>query len=84
MDYQTLKNLLQTGSYVIVFTKADGNQRRLLCTLQPEFLPPYTKSIPMEILTSERLSVWDIENKGWRSFRIDSIISVRPEHESIT
>jgi len=86
-EYDTIKEQLKTGSYIVNFTKSDGTHRRLLCTLQPDFLPGY-RGHELTNETSdqsqERLSVWDIENKGWRSFRIDSIISIRPEHESIS
>lgn len=68
---QTLKWNVAT----ITFTKRDGTERVMRCTLKEEFLP---RRDPEET-TAERdinldtLSVWDLDKGAWRSFRIDSI-----------
>ena len=64
------------------FIKADGTLRTLKCTLRGDLLPaPPAK--PLIDLTKkpkaenlEVIAVWDLESKGWRSFRIDSVQSV--------
>lgn len=65
---------LITGNVKVLFTKKDGTERNMLCTLinipaehQPKSDAEYTKDV---------LKVFDIENQGWRSFRLDSVISV--------
>lgn len=72
-----LKNTLQTGTAKVIFTKKDGTVRELLCTLMPSALPAQTdleEAVQKKTPNPEVLAVWDLENKGWRSFRYDSVI----------
>jgi hypothetical protein len=73
---EELKEYLQQNSATVVFTKADGSERTLKCTLQESMLPvvEQKESSKVKVSNPNTLSVWDIENKGWRSFRLDSII----------
>jgi hypothetical protein len=57
--------------------KKDGTQRNLLCTLLPSELPAQTdleEAVQKKTPNPEVLAVWDLENKGWRSFRYDSVL----------
>lgn len=76
-DKENLKQALQQTVGAIVFTKNDGSERTMKCTLQESFLPVSDKkeSTTVKKDNPEVLSVWDIEAHGWRSFRIDSILS---------
>ncbi len=60
---------------VITFTKKDGTVRELFGTLDAGVLPernaPSTRESNKEVFT-----IWDLDAEGWRSFRIDSVISV--------
>jgi hypothetical protein len=72
-----LKGVLQTGIIEVNFVKKDGTQRKLLCTLMPSELPAQTdleEAVQKKTPNPDVLAVWDIENKGWRSFRYDSIL----------
>lgn len=72
-----LKGLIVNGPVRVVFIKADGTERNLLCTLNPEFLPAQTdleEAVQKKAPNPNALAVWDLENKGWRSFRYDSVI----------
>jgi len=75
-----LKQQLQGTVATVVFTKADGTERTMRCTLLAEYLPaPEGPQLLTESTRKENdsvLSVWDIENGGWRSFRLDSIKSI--------
>ena len=78
MDRFQLKQSLENGIVTIFFEKADGTLREMRCTLQSQYLPP---QLLQEGSTSraenpDTLSVWDIENGGWRSFRMNSIKSI--------
>jgi hypothetical protein len=75
----TLKAELKEGVKTITFTKTDGTQRVLRCTLQESALPPVdaSKVVTAKKQNDEALAVWDLDNAGWRSFRFDSIISVQ-------
>lgn len=74
---QDLREALQSGIATVVFTKADGSERTLNCTLKQNIIPVVEKSdsAPTKAENPDVLAVWDIENSGWRSFRLDSIIS---------
>ena len=80
MDKYTLKQQLQADVATVVFEKADGTLREMRCTLLAEYLPaPTGPQLLQENTRAENpnvLAVWDIENGGWRSFRIDSIKSI--------
>ena len=75
-----MKQQLQGNVATVVFTKADGTERTMRCTLLAEYLPaPEGPQLLTESTRKENdsvLSVWDIENGGWRSFRLDSIKSI--------
>lgn len=72
-----LKGILQTGIVNVTFVKKDGTTRNLLCTLMPSELPAQTdleEAVQKKAPNPDVLAVWDLENKGWRSFRFDSIL----------
>ena len=75
-----LKKLLHEHTMSVLFTKKDGTQRTMLCTLNPDLLPVVDKQEGDEVKKERKesmdsLRVWDIEKKDWRAFRIDSIVS---------
>lgn len=77
---EELKGYLHKYIMQITFLKVDGTERIMNCTLLPMALPRKTVSLVSEdINLSTRpendnlLAVWDIENKAWRSFRVDSV-----------
>jgi hypothetical protein len=83
IDRYELKQILENSVTTVVFTKVNGEQREMKCTLLSEYLPKTDvagKQLLTETLTKEEnpstLRVWDVENNGWRSFRMDSINSV--------
>jgi hypothetical protein len=59
----------------VEFIKANGETRNLLGTLMPDLLPPVVENkTPIKrVENPHTLALWDIENKGWRSFRLDSV-----------
>ena len=69
---------LQLGEKIVTFTKVNGEKRVMTCTLDANLIPD-----PIEIkaekspkpVNEEVLPVWDVNAKGWRSFRIDSVVS---------
>lgn len=76
---------LYQGEVVVVFTKKDGTERTMRCTLSKSYIPvtPVVISetpLPDAISASRKKNpavqvVWDIEASAWRSFRWDSIVS---------
>lgn len=76
LNKQSIKDALYTGKTVISFTKANGEQREMLCTLRPDLIPPQPISESEKSLRKENSdvqAVWDLEKEAWRSFRFDSV-----------
>ena len=76
-----LKNLLDQNVVVVDFTKLNGDKRVMTCTLREDMKPPATKTDTMSQkkvreISDAVVSVWDVNAKGWRSFRYDRINSV--------
>jgi hypothetical protein len=72
-----LKKTLFENVVNVLFVKKDGTERKLICTLKPDLLPVQTdleEAVQKKTANPDVLAVWDIENKGWRSFRYDSIL----------
>jgi len=73
--------MLNEGIINVKFTKVDGTERILKCTLQSSVVPEDT-SKAADVNSKPRkpnediISAWDVENSGWRSFRTESIIEI--------
>jgi hypothetical protein len=70
---------LVAANAVVTFTKKDGTERVMNCTLQESVVPPVKVSpedAEVRKVNDAVLAVWDIDKSAWRSFRIDSIKSV--------
>lgn len=65
----------------VTFTKVNGEKRSMRCTLLENYLPDSFKQNLSEQEEEKNfhktnpdvLAVWDLQNGGWRSFRIDSV-----------
>ena len=58
----------------------EGEERDMMCTLQEGVVPAATKEDPLSqkkvrAVNEEVIPVWDVNANGWRSFRVDSVIS---------
>jgi len=68
---------LQNGKVVVTFTKKDGTERVMKCTLHDSLIGiPLTEGGSVRKPNDDVLAVWDLEKNGWRSFRLDSIKNV--------
>ena len=76
-----LNQLLADGVVAVKFTKKDGTDRTLMCTLSQKVIPDEyaPKGEDTRKKSSDALAVFDIENEGWRSFRWDSVKSISME-----
>ena len=69
---------LQTGPKVVTFTKVNGDQRVMTCTLKEDLIPSASKADQLSqkkirAISDEVIPVWDVNAEGWRSFRVDSV-----------
>jgi len=78
---EDLKNNLRAKIGTVTFTKANGDERIMRCTLQESVLPTQTEleEAVQKKGPTDSLAVWDLEKSAWRSFRYDSVISVNFE-----
>jgi len=72
-----LREILSTGVLIVTFNKLDGEQRVMTCTNNIENIPeesrPKKNSAPK---TQGLVTVWDVNAKGWRSFKYDRVTKV--------
>jgi hypothetical protein len=69
-------SMLKIGPATVVFTKKDGTERTMQCTLEPDVLPKV--EVKEDKKTNRKqsdtsIAVYDIEAKGWRSFTIRAV-----------
>lgn len=77
MYLENLQSWLESGVVEVSFVKKDGQPRTMRCTLIADMLPPMTEGKTPREHKEGLLSVWSIDDQGWRSFYIDSIKSTR-------
>lgn len=58
---------------LITFTKKDGTERKMRCTLQESALPAREGDAQAKPHSPDVQPVWDLEAGAWRSFRWDSV-----------
>lgn len=71
-----LAGVLKTNVLTVTFTKKDGTERVMKCTLKESYLPEKEKDTPSRKSSDKTLAVWDIEKKDWRSFTVDSVTNM--------
>jgi hypothetical protein len=73
-----LQTQLQSEILEVTFTKVNGDKRVMNCTLMEGILPTNISENKSDKKVNETiLSVWDVDAKGWRSFRMDTVTQVR-------
>lgn len=78
---EALVESLKINVMRVVFTKKDGEERIMTCTLSDYIAPeiPWRGDIiaSKKKVNEEVLAVWDIDKDAWRSFRLDSITDLK-------
>jgi hypothetical protein len=72
-----LRGLLRSEKVTVLFTKKDGSERKLICTLKEDKIP--SEKVPKntgKAKSEESIAVFDLEKSDWRSFRFDSVKKV--------
>ena len=76
-----ITEVLRQHTLEITFIKANGGERVMKCTLNENIIPISTDTTKAVVKKKQHspdvLPVWDIEADGWRSFRWDSIQTVK-------
>lgn len=75
---ELILNAIKKSDVTVLFTKKDGTDREMLCTLAESLIPsdkrPKTENTKF---SDEALRVFDLDKQEWRSFRWDSIKTVK-------
>jgi hypothetical protein len=76
-----LRTALQAGVVNVTFNKADGSVREMRCTTNVDYLPVDTFGHAPKTgrINPHLFKVWDVEVKGWRSFREERVIRYASE-----
>tara|TARA_B100001287_G_scaffold167388_1_gene140791 strand:+ start:11139 stop:11444 length:306 start_codon:yes stop_codon:yes gene_type:complete len=70
-----LIELLHNEVVEVTFTKLDGDERVMPCTLQAKYFPDPKKESTQK--HDNVVAVWAIESKGFRSFRYDRLKAIK-------
>lgn len=69
-----IRGLLRTDVITVTFEKVDGSTRELHCTLiESKIAEEMKPKNSGRAQSDEVIAVFDVENRGWRSFRYDSV-----------
>ena len=82
-----IKSVLNKGVATVSFTKVNGETRIMECTLNNDILPVEDmapkKTDRVQKPNDDVLSVWDMNARGWRSFRIENVFDVQSPQETL-
>lgn len=76
---RAIQTVLRCSVISITFLKADGELRQMMATLNPTALGELGIEYSDKIAANENLdivTVVDFEEKAWKSFRIDRLVSI--------
>ena len=77
--YFAIKSMLSDYECVVNFTKVNGEDRTMPCTLREDLMPVATKIIKDDIeeatVNTDIITVWCTDVQGWRAIRTMNIIS---------
>lgn len=68
----TLREALTLFEILVTFTKLNGQNRDMKCTLIENLIP-----FEPEQNNSNAVTVWDCTDKSWKTIRLDSVIDWR-------
>jgi hypothetical protein len=78
---EQLVQQLKQSTLEVTFTKVNGEQRVMTCTLKESALPtvptaPENAQVAPRKSSETSIAVWDLTASAWRSFRVDSVTNV--------
>ena len=76
---ENLIDMLRNNVVTVTFTKVNGEERTMKCTLMAEYVPNAPTNNGQVLLqesAAKTVSVWDVKAQGWRSFRIANVKNV--------
>ena len=85
MNRKDAQELLRDGICEVLFTKKDGTERLMKCTLNMDYIPEEMKQFQLykgeKVLENlDILKVYDTEVQGWRSFTLANVKYVKTNY----
>ena len=81
MRPNTIIKRLLSGIWIVAFRKVeDDSIREMKCSLMEEYVGRRNQK-ESKNKSKEVLPVWDIDSKGWRSFRFKNVIAMKAVEE---
>ena len=85
MNRKDAQELLRDGICEVLFTKKDGTERLMKCTLNMDYIPEEMKQFQLykgeKVLENlDILKVYDTEVQGWRSFILDNVKYIKTNY----
>jgi hypothetical protein len=81
MNKDEIKAQLQTGIFEVTFTKVDGSERVMPCTLKEDLLPAAAprsdENTKVRKVNDTNLSVWCTDKAEWRSFKVANVTNIK-------
>lgn len=70
-------DILHSNVAEVTFEKSNGDERIMVCTLNESHLPTrQATALSTKARNNDVIAAYDLANKGWRSFRIDSVKAI--------
>ncbi len=76
--FDRIKDILRNQELTITFTKKDGTDRVMRCTLDPNKLPvkENMETNSQRKVNNDTMAVFDLDAQGWRSFTKKTVKSI--------
>jgi len=77
MTREEMVDALRAGVCTVRFTKVNGEERLMECTLNEQNIPPAQRPQTDDIgvqRTLDVIRVFDTKADGWRSFRVENVL----------
>jgi hypothetical protein len=84
MTREALIDILKNNKVSVDFVKKDGSARTMSCTLREDLVVSYEKKtdkVKPASTDTDLISVWSVEDKGWRSFKMSTVKDIRLQED---
>ena len=75
-----LIDMLRHNIVTVTFTKVNGDERVMKCTLLPEHVPNASTNNGQLVIETRgvgnTIPVWDLTANGWRSFKVENVKNI--------
>ena len=82
MDRNILLEALTNHECTVTFTKVNGETRVMPCTLKEDIIPKPPAEVSSKSTVKRHdnqnvVSVWCLDKREWRSFRVDNVVDLQ-------